>query len=180
MICNHPKKGPLFSRLIFFSYFLLNSSMKKIAGYLVVFCSIGLLLLPGCVRPVAPEYRGIENLRFNSLGVGESAVSADLMYYNPNAFKMKLKYGEMSVYMNDRFLGKTVLDTLTEIPARDSFLIPVSMKVDMKQVYSNALDILLNTEVNIKLNGFAKLGKGGIYFDVPIKYEGKQKLDIHL
>jgi hypothetical protein len=54
------------------------------------------------------------------------------------------------------------------------------MKVDMKQVYSNALDILLNNEVNIKLDGFAKLGKGGIFFDVPIKYEGKQKIDIHL
>ena len=93
---------------------------------------------------------------------------------------MKLKYGEMSVYLNNRFLGKTILDTMTLIPARDSFSIPVSMKVDMKQVYSNALDILLNHEVNIRLDGFAKLGKGGIFFDVPIKYEGKQKIDIHL
>ena len=93
---------------------------------------------------------------------------------------MKLKYGEMNVYFNNRFLGKTILDTLTVIPARDSFLIPVSMKIDMKQVYSNALDILLNNEVNIKLDGFAKLGKGVIFFDVPIKYEGKQKIDIHL
>ena len=142
--------------------------------------SICLLLLAGCSTPVAPEYRGIENLRVNSLGVGESAISADLMYYNPNNFKMKLKYGEMSIFMNNRFLGKTILDTLTEIPARDSFLIPVSMKVDMKQVYSNALDILLNNETTIRLDGFAKLGKGGIFFNVPIKYEGKQKLDIHL
>jgi LEA14-like dessication related protein len=154
--------------------------MNKTASCLLVILGICLLLLQACSRPLAPEYYGIENFRLNTLGVGESAVSADLKYYNPNAFKMKLKYGEMSVYMNDRFLGKTVLDTLTEIPARDSFLIPVSMKVDMKQVYSNALDILLNNEVNIKLDGFAKLGKGGIFFDVPIKYEGKQKIDIHL
>ena len=139
-----------------------------------------LLILAGCSRPIAPDYRGIDNFRINSLGVGESAVSADLKYYNPNSFKMKLKYGETSVYLNNRFIGKTILDTLTEIPARDSFLIPVSMKVDMKQFYSNALDILLNNEITIKLDGFAKLGKGLIFFDVPIKYEGKQKVDIHL
>jgi LEA14-like dessication related protein len=154
--------------------------MKKPAVQLLTIFSICILLLQGCVKPVAPEYRGLANLRVNALGAGESAISADLMYYNPNNFKMKLKYGEMNVYLNDKLLGKTVLDTLTQIPARDSFLIPVSMKVDMKQVYSNALDILLNNEVNIKLDGFAKLGKGGIFFDVPIKYEGKQKIDIHL
>ncbi len=146
----------------------------------IVIAITGLLVLQGCSRPVAPEYGGIENLRINSLGVGESAVSADLKYYNPNNFNLKLKKGSVDVYMNNRFLGKTILDTLTAIPARDSFLIPVSMKVDMKQVYSNALDILLSNEVNIRLDGFAKMGKGGFYFDLPIRYEGKQKLDISL
>lgn len=93
---------------------------------------------------------------------------------------MKLKYGELNVYVNSRFIGKTLLDTLTAIPANDSFLIPVSMKVDMKQIYSNALDILLSREADIKLDGFAKLGKAGLYFNVPINYEGKQKIEIGL
>lgn len=116
----------------------------------------------------------------NTIGIGESAVSADLKYFNPNNYTLKLKYGEMNVYINNRFIGKTLLDTLTFIPARDSFLIPVSMKVDMKQIYSNALDILLSHEATIKLDGFAKLGKAGLYFNVPIQYEGKQKIDISL
>jgi len=154
--------------------------MKKIVLPLLALLCIGLFLLPGCSRPIAPEYRSIENLKVNSLGVGESAISADLKYFNPNNFSLKLKYGETDVYLNNRFLGKTILDTMTVIPARDSFLIPVSMKVDMKQVYANALDILLSNEVMIKLDGFAKMGKGGIFFNLPIKYEGKQKIDINL
>ncbi len=148
---------------------------KRIALFLW-FC----LLLAACSKPLAPEYLGLDNLRVNSLGVGESAISANLKYFNPNHFAMKLKSGEMEVYLNNRFLGKTILDTLTAVPARDTFLIPVSMKVDMKQIYSNAVDILLNNEVNIRLHGFARLGKGLISFDVPIQYEGKQKIDIHL
>ncbi|MEO5684580.1 MAG: LEA type 2 family protein [Chitinophagaceae bacterium] len=154
--------------------------MNKTCLSLLTVISVAALFMIGCSRPVAPEYRSIENLRVNAIGLGESAISADLKYYNPNNFALKLKYGETSVYLNNRFLGKTILDSLTLIPARDSFLIPVSMKVDMKQVYSNALDILLKKEVDIKLDGFAKLGKGGIFFNLPIKYEGKQKVDIHL
>ena len=153
--------------------------MKKYNRNLGALAIAIMMLLEACSRPAPPEYGGIENFRVNSVGVGSSAVSADLRYYNPNNFTLKLKRGAVDVYMNNRFLGKTLLDTLTAIPARDSFLIPVSMKVDMKQVYSNALDILLNKEVNIKLDGFAKLGKGGIFFDLPIKYEGKQKIDIN-
>ena len=154
--------------------------MKKRIGSIILVCSVCINFFAGCAKPVAPEYRGLANLKVTTLGIGESAISADLQYYNPNGFKMKLKYGEMNVYLNNRLLGKTILDTLTVVPARDTFQIPVSMKVDMKQVYSNAFDILLNNEVTIKLDGFARLGKAGLSFTVPIKYEGKQKLDIHL
>ena len=136
-----------------------------------------LLVFNSCKQPLAPQYLGLENLRVNNLGTGESAIAADLKFFNANKFAMKLKSGEMNVYMNNRFIGKTILDTLTQVPANDSFLIPVSMKVDMKQVFSNALDILLNHEVLIKLDGIAKLGKSGIYFNVPIQYEGKQAIE---
>jgi len=154
--------------------------MKKMCQLWLVLATLLVVALASCNKPVAPEYRSIENFRVNNLGVGESAISADLKYYNPNNFSLKLKYGETNVYLNNKLLGKTVLDTMTVIPARDSFLIPVSMKVDMKQVYANALDILLSNEVNIRLDGYAKMGKGALFFNMPIKYEGLQKLDIHL
>jgi LEA14-like dessication related protein len=151
---------------------------KTILGWSALLLIV--IAMAACGKPLAPVYGGIENFRVNGLGVGQSAVSADLKYYNPNGFNMKLKSGTVDVYMNNRFLGKTILDTSIFIPAKDSFLIPVSMAVDMKQVYSNALDILLSNEVTIKLDGAAKLGKGLLFFNLPIQYEGKQKLDIKL
>ncbi|MFT3935383.1 MAG: LEA type 2 family protein [Chitinophagaceae bacterium] len=153
--------------------------MKRMVIWGLVALATSLLFLQSCSKPAAPEYAGIDNFKVNSIGADQSVISADLKYYNPNHFALKLKDGETSVFVNNRFIGKSTLDTFTVIPARDSFLIPVSMKVDMKQVYANALDILLNREVTIKLDGFAKLGKGGVYFNVPIQYEGKQKIDIN-
>ena len=146
----------------------------------IIFAICCVVILLSCKQPQAPQYAGIANFKVSTLGLGESVVSADLKYFNPNNYGLKLKYGELNVYVNSRLIGKTLLDTLTAIPANDSFLIPVSMKVDMKQIYSNALDILLSHEADIKLNGFAKLGKAGLYFNVPINYEGKQKIEIGL
>ena len=146
----------------------------------IIFAICCVAVFISCKQPQAPQYAGITNFKVSTLGLGESVVSADLKYFNPNNYSMKLKYGELNVYVNSRFIGKTLLDTLTAIPANDSFLIPVSMKVDMKQIYSNALDILLSREADIKLDGFAKLGKAGLYFNVPINYEGKQKIEIGL
>jgi hypothetical protein len=50
------------------------------------------------------------------------------------------------------------------------------MRVDMKAITSNVLSILLNKEVDIKLQGKARIGRSGFYMNVPILYEGKQKM----
>lgn len=113
------------------------------------------------------------------IGTNESAVSADIKYYNPNPYPMKLKQGEVGVFINDRYVGKTMLDTAIAIPARDSFLIPVSMKLETKQVFSNALSAVLSGSVKVKLEGFARVSRGGLTMKLPVQYEGEQKLDLH-
>ena len=135
-------------------------------------------LLAGCSRPEAPQYQSIENFRLQNPGWTESVVSADVKYYNPNAYTIHFKRAEMSVFINRHFVGKSVLDTLIDIPARDTFFIPVSMKLNMRDVFSNAVEVLLLHEADIKLDGFARLGRSGIYINVPIHYEGKQKIDV--
>jgi len=48
----------------------------------------------------------------------------------------------------------------------------------MKTFLSKAANVLLSNEEDIKLDGNAKVGKSGIYFNVPIHYQGKKKLDL--
>jgi len=136
------------------------------------------LLQVGCKRPEAPLYQSIEHFRLENPGWTESVVSADVKYYNPNNYKLRFRKAELSLFVNNHFVGKSVWDSLIEIPKRDSFYIPVSMKVNMKDVFANALEMLLSHEANIRLEGFARLGKAGIYINVPIHYEGKQKIDV--
>src|SRR5687768_8017668 len=81
-----------------------------------------------CSKPKDLEYLDFENFQVHELGMGESVISADLKYYNPNNFRLKLKDGELDVSLNDTFMGHSKLDTLLEIPRRDTFLIPLKMK----------------------------------------------------
>lgn len=130
----------------------------------------------GCNKPIAPVYYDFMNFKLDSLGKSESVVSAELKYYNPNKYNLQLKEGEVDVYLNQKLAGHSVLDSMIVIPKLDTFYLPVRMKVDMSVILSNALNILLSNEMDIKLLGKAKVGRSGIFMNVPISYEGKQKI----
>lgn len=137
--------------------------------------SLGVILGTACRKPKELQYLDLQNFKINSLGLGGSVISADVKYYNPNPFRMKLKQAEMDVTVNNVFLGHSTLDTLMEIPKLDTFYIPVHMTVDMKALISNSFNALFSKEVDLKLEGSAKLGKAGIYKNFPFSYQGKQK-----
>ena len=139
---------------------------------------ISVLVCLGCGKPKELQYIDLKNFKVNSLGLKGSVISADVIYYNPNSFKLKLKQAQMDVTVNNVFLGHSTLDTLMVIPKLDTFAIPVHMTIDMKALISNSLSALFSNEVDLKLEGSAKLGKAGVYKNFPFSYQGKQKFKI--
>lgn len=146
-------------------------------GLKILFTATLLGGLIGCKKPLIPEYQAFENFSISKMGLSESVVSADLKYYNPNGYALDLKGADLDIRINDRPVGKSVLDTLITIPRQDTFYLPVKMKVNMKQLFSNAISLLMNNEVDVKVNGTVKLGKSGVFFNMPVNYSGKQKID---
>jgi LEA14-like dessication related protein len=69
-----------------------------------------------------------------------------------------------------------LLDTLILIPKKDTFSIPVVMEVEMKNLFPNAFSLLTKTEIDLRIEGTVKVGKGGVFLNVPVKYQGKQKI----
>ncbi|MEJ7736504.1 MAG: LEA type 2 family protein [Chitinophagaceae bacterium] len=138
----------------------------------IVFC---LITATGCKKPVALEYLAFENFKLEALSAGESVISADVKFYNPNPYKLQLKRAEMDVSINNTYVGHSKLDTFMQIPRQDTFFVPVNMKVDVKSLLSNSLGALLTNEVDVKMDGNARIGKAGIFFNFPISYQGKQK-----
>jgi len=150
--------------------------MKKLFTLFPLILTL-LLLFSSCAKPKDAEYLGFENLHIQKAGLSESIVNVDAKCYNPNAFNLKLKKAELDVFVNDKFVGHSTLDTLIHIPAQDTFYLPISLKLNLGDLFKNALQLFLNPEVKLKVQGKAKVGKGGFYKNFPISYEGKQRID---
>lgn len=137
-----------------------------------------LLLLAAChSSPIKdPVFLESKNVRVGKLGLQKSTVNMTLDYFNPNGFGLTLENADLEVYVENKYVGKTILNERISIPAKDTFSIPVKIDVEMKNLVSNLMMVGLNEDVELKLKGTARLKKAGIGITLPIDYAGRHKL----
>ena len=134
--------------------------------------------MASCAKPQGFDYRDMKNLKIENLGFDQTALSMELVYYNPNGFGVDLKKVDCDVYVDNSYLGKFQLDTLMHIQRRAEFMLPSRILVDMKTVLKNGLNLLFSQEILINVKGTTRVGKAGIYATVPFNYEGRHKLSL--
>ena len=130
-----------------------------------------------CGQIKQPDFRGIENVRMSKVGLKDSILFLDLHYFNPNNARLKLKSAEGDAWMEENSLGHFTIDTMIQVPANGDFWLPVKLQLDMNKILKNSLVALLAKEVTIKVEGKARVGKGPVFINYPIRYEGKQTLE---
>jgi len=89
-----------------------------------------------------------------------------------------LKKVDCEVFLNQSYLGKYVLDTALHIEGKSVFVLPVSVEFNLGDILKRGTSILLNKEAIIGVKGITRVGKVGIYRNIPIQYETKFKLPI--
>ncbi|MFT3824093.1 MAG: LEA type 2 family protein [Chitinophagaceae bacterium] len=146
--------------------------MKKISLVLLL-----PFLMLACAKPTGFDYLGISSFKVLSFGLKQSTVAVSVKYYNPNKFPVTMKNAAVDVYVNNNYFGKTSFDSTIKIAGRDTFDLPVILTVDMKNTGLGILQTLGKEEVLIKMDGKARIGRGGLFINYPIKYEGMQKLN---
>jgi LEA14-like dessication related protein len=136
------------------------------------------ILFLGCREPKELEYRDFKNLQTEKLGFSSSTIKLDLIYFNPNNFGLELKRTDLDIFINGNYLGHTAQEHQIHIPKKGEFSLPLTIEVDMKNAYKNALPALFGQEVLIKVTGKVKLGKANVYKSFAVNYEGKQQFSI--
>ncbi len=142
----------------------------------LVFVCLVALLLGSCSRMKDPVFKGIENVKMNGLGFQASTVTLDIRYLNPNKFKGRLSQAEGDAWIDSTYLGHFIVDTLVDIPANSEFLVPVKLKVDMKQMLQHSLTSFREEQVTLRITGKARAGKSGFYKNFSLNYIGKQNV----
>lgn len=150
--------------------------MRRMNNKLLLFV-LALAGMTGCRQPEAPEYYGFQDLHIGR-GEGQQAtLGTTLKFYNPNPFSLQLKGAEMDVMLNGRPAGHSVLDSTVLIPKKDTFYVPVTMQLNLQGLLGNALQIFLEKQVTVTLDGRVRLKRGAIPFSRPFHYEGKEDLN---
>jgi LEA14-like dessication related protein len=148
--------------------------MKTISCILSVF---GFCFLFSCTQPQAPEYLGFHDFSVQTFSLDESLLHTQLSFYNPNPFTMELKRGDVNVYLDDKLANHYVLDSTINIPRKDTFYVPLNLKVNPRFLIGSALRMLMNdNKIKVRLEGSIRVKRGGISFNVPINYEVVQEI----
>jgi LEA14-like dessication related protein len=145
---------------------------------LIIAIFISLFFMSSCRAPKDLEYRTFQNLSSEKLGFSTSTFKVDLIYYNPNNFGLQLKRTDLDVYIDSNYLGHTAQDYQINIPRRGEFTLPLSIEVDMKNAYKNAIPALFGKEVLVRVTGKIKIGKANVFKSFNVNYEGKQTFSL--
>ena len=108
--------------------------------------------------------------------LSEVTAHFDIGFHNPNKARLKFKKAEGKVWMDGVELGDFSIDTLVKIDGYSDFTLPVALKLKVDKTVSSSLAALMMKEVTVKIEGEARVGKGMIFINHPIQYEGKKKL----
>lgn len=135
------------------------------------------LLFSACTQPKQLVYQDVKNFRLGNLSIERPQLGMDLQFYNPNPYSLTLKDANLNIYLNNTFVGSAVLSNSFDVPGLDTFLMPVMLTADLTKIFPNALQILFNKEVDLRIQGNVKAGKG-LFVNVPIHFQGRRKLNV--
>ena len=152
--------------------------MKPFTTTLCLLIAGCIVLMTSCRTPKDLEFREFNNLSLEKFGFAAANLKVDLVYYNPNNFGLELNRTDLDVYLDSTYLGHSSQDIQVAIPKRDIFTVPLKIEVDMKNLLKNGLISLLRKEVNVRVMGKVKVGKGGVFKSFNVDYQTIQRIDL--
>jgi LEA14-like dessication related protein len=141
-------------------------------------CLPGLFFIMSCNQHLLPpEYLGFHDFSLQTFSMDESILHTQLSFYNPNPFTMELKKGDLNVYLNDQLANHYVMDSTIKIPKKDTFYVPLNLKISPKLLIGSAIRMLMNDNtVKVRLEGSIRIKRGALSVNVPVNYEVTQKM----
>jgi hypothetical protein len=125
------------------------------------------LLLLGChsIKPL--EFRACKDWQLKP-GFTESTLQANLVYFNPNRAGVTVDQIEMEIFLDGRMLGRVSQLLKLPIPGKQEFSLPMTIKLDMKNLLNNALSGLLKQRLSLRSVGKVRVAKAGIHLWIPV------------
>lgn len=138
---------------------------------------ICLILSCGKIKPLV--YKKVGQIEMGHLlNEQNPTIRVNIICYNPNHWSVTLKKADCAVFVDSAYVGKLIFDSTMHISAHKDFTLPVSIKMNLQAIINQGLQVLWKQYFWIKVVGTSRLRKAGISFNVPVYYEGEQKIEL--
>lgn len=143
-----------------------------------VLAVIAAALFSSCRKAQSPEFRELKNISLQKLpfGTKQAELTADILLFNPNPFSVELKESDLDLYIGEQFLGKAKQTGKIRVPAKQTFSLPVSVRILSSILLQNSMKFLSNDPVLFGAKGSVSVGKAGVYKKIDIDYKGLHTL----
>jgi len=150
---------------------------------LFLYCLV--LMLMSCTYKQKPKFIRIDKIELGTVSTKNVDFKADAVFTNGNDIGGKLSTENIDIYVNEVILGHLKAKEFN-VPARDTFLIPLEGKIATSKIFSktgggllnNLLTILQKKKVNVGFKGDILFKKGP--FSYTYKVDRTNEIDIKL
>ncbi|MBK7762954.1 MAG: LEA type 2 family protein [Bacteroidetes bacterium] len=142
--------------------------MKALRLSLLLITLALILKASSCNDVKEVEYKGIKNTEIQSLGFKNAALRINIEYFNPNKFGVDVKESNLSIYLNDKFVGIADQPEKVQMPKNSNFIFPVVAHFEPMKILGTAFSSIFNKKNKLTIQGSAKVGKAGMYIKIPI------------
>lgn len=114
------------------------------------------LLLPGCMNYEQVKLKDIPDIRVQRLDAQGIAVRVEAAVDNPNNYRIQVLDPDVDLYVNDKFIGKGVLDSALVLEKKSTRVYSIPLHADLEG--GSLLMLLLSGALN---GGNVKLAAKG-------------------
>lgn len=90
------------------------------------------LLMASCSSYDEVELKDISNVEVLRMDGKQVALRVDALVNNPNGFKIHVEDPDVDLYLNDRFVGKGLLDSALVLDRKSTKIYPVYLHADLQ------------------------------------------------
>ena len=143
-----------------------------------------LCVLTGCIDYDGVVYQGFENVNLGKSNQGMTNISFNIKLDNPNAYNIKIKSSDLTIYLGGKELGDVHLTDRLVIQKQTAKSYPVEVSAKLKDIAKAGIvglvELATKKTISIRYKGFVRASVFGItqkrYIDESKDIETKQLL----
>ena len=138
----------------------------------IVFYFLLVIFLTGCVPKEEVVLRSIKNEKLETAEDGNQILKADVIFYNPNNIRMKLKEINVEVFVDGKKSAHAEQKFNSLIKAKSEFTVPLEVKLSLKDLglLDTILAFLGGKKYEINFKGHLRIKVNGFTFKVPVNH----------